>query len=167
MLDWETWHTLKTPKKVLQEAEFPWLDLLELPKTTIQEPSKYTCDRCGELFQWTFPLTNACRFHWGWLSSRASTSKHSDKLTLDGKVRQYSCCLASMGERGCADAPHVFKESDMIQLHHRHPFQMLPTRNKDQRFYDFVALDCEMVRFACSHSLRLILLWEWNVYGLR
>ena len=69
-------------------------------------------------------------------------------LVTGEKVRQYTCCSAlSTSEGGCVRGPHVFYESDPVDLHKRHAFTHTrpPGTSQPGRILEVAALDCEMI----------------------
>ena len=91
-------------------------------------------------------------------SLRKSAVRHSDVETAQfnplilpiagEKVRQYTCCSAlSTSEDGCTRGPHVFYESDPVDLHKRHAFTHTrpPDTSQPGKTLDVAALDCEMI----------------------
>ena len=73
---------------------------------------------------------------------------HPLTLLPGEKVRQYTCCSAlSTSEDGCTRGPHVFYESDPVDLHKRHAFTHTrpPDASKPGKTLEVAALDCEMI----------------------
>ena len=69
-------------------------------------------------------------------------------LATGEKVRQYTCCSAlSTSEDGCVRGPHVFYETDPVDLHKRHAFTHTrpPDTFKPGKILEVAALDCEMI----------------------
>lgn len=69
-------------------------------------------------------------------------------LITGEKVRQYTCCSAlSTSEDGCVRGPHVFYESDPVDLHKRHAFTHArpPDTSQLSDILEVAALDCEMI----------------------
>jgi RNA exonuclease 1 len=69
-------------------------------------------------------------------------------LIVGEKVRQYTCCSAlSTTEDGCVRGPHVFYESDPVDLHKRHAFTHTrpPDPSQPGKTLGVAALDCEMI----------------------
>lgn len=69
-------------------------------------------------------------------------------LITGEKVRQYTCCSAlSTSEDGCVRGPHVFYESDPVDLHKRHAFTHTrpPDTSQLSDTLEVAALDCEMI----------------------
>lgn len=69
-------------------------------------------------------------------------------LVTGEKVKQYTCCSAlSTSEDGCVRGPHVFYESDPVDLHKRHAFTHTrpPDASRPGKPLEFASLDCEMI----------------------
>ena len=69
-------------------------------------------------------------------------------LVTGEKVRQYTCCSAlSTSPDGCVRGPHVFYESDPVDLHKRHTFTHTrpPDTSQPGKTLEVAALDCEMI----------------------
>lgn len=72
----------------------------------------------------------------------------STPLVTGEKVKQYTCCSAlSTSEDGCVRGPHVFYESDPVDLHKRHAFTHTrpPGASLRGKPLEFASLDCEMI----------------------
>lgn len=71
-------------------------------------------------------------------------------LVTGEKVRQYTCCSVlstSTSDYGCVRGPHVFYESDPVDLHKRHAFThtLPPDTSRPEKMLEVAALDCEMI----------------------
>ncbi|KAI8603586.1 hypothetical protein EDD21DRAFT_368710 [Dissophora ornata] len=61
------------------------------------------------------------------------------------KIKQFPCCDAPQGSRGCHEGTHVFKEDDHLSLHGRTPFLETPkTSSSGGQRHAVIATDCEM-----------------------
>ena len=68
---------------------------------------------------------------------------------LGEKLKMWTCCSEASGDsEGCVRGPHVFYESEVEDLHRRHPFSFTRSPNTDgskDTALDVVCLDCEMI----------------------
>lgn len=127
-----------------------------------EEGAVQKCERCSQPFQVKRKEeAEECVHHWGrkftskrdGSFSRLSSSAMNSQMILQGeKSRLWTCCSRAYGEEGCTRGPHVFYESDPVDLHRRHAFSHTraassssePSSSKDTAL-DIVALDCEMI----------------------
>ncbi|KAG0057879.1 RNA exonuclease 3 [Linnemannia elongata] len=101
---------------------------------------KKECERCTKLFEVSEDLEgvdmHACQYH---------QMRLRNKLHNGDKIKYFPCCDAPQGSIGCQDGPHVFKDDEFLDLHHRIPFIETP---KDclggKKPHSIVAMDCEM-----------------------
>ncbi|KAJ7590943.1 hypothetical protein C8J56DRAFT_934282 [Mycena floridula] len=86
------------------------------------QPSKEgqlaNCERCGQPFQVRRdPGQDECFYHHGKAYGRKIGGE---------RIRVYTCCGKSLSDAdGCTRGPHVFNESDPVDLHARHAFSFL------------------------------------------
>lgn len=115
-------HLVLTPTQ-LKEHGYPMLEDCIGPSL----PLTRKCDRCSNIVS----DHSECTFHPGYIHK---------KTTNNGTERLYSCCLSSVGGKGCTTLVHVFSFSDTQTLASISPFKVLAESSK----HDIVALDCEM-----------------------
>lgn len=117
------------------------------------------CERCGKKFTVGGEMNKAgtervtqnpkeCGYHWG----RRRFEKRSGK----GRVQQWTCCSkevggSMLGDDSCCFGPHVFKETDGLELHRREAFittkdliASIEDKDSIRAPLDIVALDCEL-----------------------
>ncbi|KAG9062552.1 RNA exonuclease 3 [Linnemannia hyalina] len=123
--------------KELEDNGYP----VAIPRGT---PPRYgpkkECERCTKMFEVSEDLEgvdmHACQYH---------QMRLRNKLHNGDKIKYFPCCDAPQGSTGCQDGPHVFKDDEFLDLHHRIPFIETP---KDclggKKPHSVVAMDCEM-----------------------
>lgn len=116
------------------------------------------CERCGKKFTVGGEMNEArteripqnpkeCRYHWG-------KRRFEKQAGTKGRVNVWTCCnktvgSSTLGDDSCCFGPHVFKETDGLDLHRREAFittkqliDSLEEAPSDQ--LEIVALDCEL-----------------------
>lgn len=117
------------------------------------------CERCGKNFTVGGEMNEAgtkripqdpkeCRYHW--------SRRRFERIPGKGRVQVWKCCDkevggSALGDDSCCFGPHVFKETDNLDLHRREAFittKELIESVQDQKSsgspLDIVALDCEL-----------------------
>lgn len=102
------------------------------------------CERCHKQFEVSTTLAEhdkaVCQYH---------DRRITRRLVNGERIKLHACCDGVQGSPGCRDGPHVFKEDDFLQLHHRIPFVKAdlasPDARKGKKKHAVVAMDCEMV----------------------
>jgi RNA exonuclease 1 len=151
----------------LRLLEYPLPDLL-LDNTSDSLEAKemvgsiHACDRCNKEYLIKAVLDksdlDACIYH----PSRIRMMK------IDGqKEKVYGCCKDPLGNVGCAQGPHVYKDTELRVLHQKTPFVQTPKKDARYPKQHLVALDCEMgyttagmelIRFtAVDENMRILL----------
>lgn len=116
------------------------------------------CERCGKKFTVGGELNEArteripqspkeCRYHWG-------KRRFEKQAGIKGRVNVWTCCnktvgSSSLGDDSCCFGPHVFKETDGLDLHRREAFittkQLIESLDEAPTDpLEIVALDCEL-----------------------
>ncbi|KAJ3317080.1 RNA exonuclease 3, partial [Boothiomyces sp. JEL0866] len=108
--------------------DYPSPNLLKMKNLEKNDNPKKRCERCSTVF---IPIPNPsqteCSYHWG-------------KLVSGSSERAFTCCQSTIGSVGCSQGPHVYKDTNDIDLHSKIHFDSAP----EGKGKDVVALDCEM-----------------------
>ncbi|GAA5915383.1 uncharacterized protein JCM6883_006819 [Sporobolomyces salmoneus] len=143
-------HDVETLRRFGYLLEVPEGEGGDIPNETGQ---KRECDRCKNEFVVKEELDQndreACSYHYGKMIS--------EKI---GGVRQrvWSCCPTPQAAP-CQLGPHVFKDTDPLDLHSRVGFISTsslsppPSSSKRSELQDLVALDCELFYTTAGMSL--------------
>ncbi|SPO28694.1 related to exonuclease GOR [Ustilago trichophora] len=118
------------------------------------------CERCGKKFTVGGEMNESgteripqdpkeCRYHWG--------KRRFEKLPgSKGRTQMWTCCNkqvggSALGDDSCCFGPHVFKETDGLDLHRREAFitteellNSVPDKQNASTALEIVALDCEL-----------------------
>lgn len=153
------------PYLLSKEEMVTWGYVVEIPSgpggdKPGEESGVMKCERCKQPKQVRrMEEAEECVFHWGrLLTKRVGGEQHLCVISpiahplissvTGEKVRQYTCCSAlSTSEDGCVRGPHVFYESDPVDLHKRHAFTHTcsPDPSQPGKRLEVAALDCEMI----------------------
>ncbi|KAJ1033845.1 hypothetical protein NDA16_000053 [Ustilago loliicola] len=116
------------------------------------------CERCGKKFTVGGEMNEArtervpqnpkeCRYHWG-------KRRFEKQAGTKGRVNVWTCCnktvgSSTLGDDSCCFGPHVFKETDGLDLHRREAFittkQLIDSLEEAPSDpLEIVALDCEL-----------------------
>ncbi|KFH62736.1 hypothetical protein MVEG_11263 [Podila verticillata NRRL 6337] len=110
------------------------------------------CERCHKQFEVSATLAEqdkaVCQYH---------DRRITRRLVNGERIKLHACCDGVQGSPGCRDGPHVFKEDNFLQLHHRTPFVKADPRSPEERRrkkkHAVVAMDCEMCYTAGGFEL--------------
>ncbi|KAI9329264.1 hypothetical protein BDR26DRAFT_872696, partial [Obelidium mucronatum] len=93
-----------------------------------QQQQKVSCARYWE----------ACTYH----RSARPILQVLNGTAPTSRTKVYPCCQLDQTSPGCATGPHVYKETEWVDLNSRIPFTVLPVNADPQ--WKVVGIDCEM-----------------------